>query len=369
MELGSLRTAFIASVLVCGLSLAGAGAADVPDYYPADYEAMVEASRSEGSLLIYSNIAEYNWRDIFVGFSKKYPWIKIESIDLGPSTSFERYYSESSVGKRTADLIVTGAPDGWYRFAAKGGLAQYSSPEVEKMPEWSRPLPGLYTISADPMVIIHNKLLLKDAPDSLADIRELTEEGGRYRDKVTTYNATSHSFAYDIHWSVTKAFGDAAWPLFDDLGSLTRSESGGAVMVEKVTSGEYVAGYFVSGITVFQRMNQAGRDKIMGWSLIEDGTPVFHRGMGVTTGAESPNSARLMLDYILSHDGQVAVGKGGLTPYRPDVGKDEVPYLSYGGIVDEIGEENIIHVEYDPEAYEQRDVFLARWKQAFRIKN
>ncbi|MFC3053241.1 ABC transporter substrate-binding protein [Kordiimonas pumila] len=358
------------SVGVCCLSLLSGVA---PASFAGDeaYEARVEASKKEDGILVYSNVAEYNWRFIIEGFNAMYPWIKIESIDLGPSTVFERYYSEVSVGKNTADMIVTGAPDGWERFAHKGELLPYSSPEKGSLPAWSMPEDGLYTISADPMVIVYNKLLLKgDAPESLADIIEMGKENPeKFRNKVTTYNALKHSFAYDIHWATVKSLGANAWNTMDALGDVTQSESGGAVMVEKVTSGEYIMGYFVSGITVFPRMDQSGRNKIMGWSFEKDGTPVFHRGMGVTKAAKSPNSSKLLLDYILSHEGQIAVGKGGLTPYRADIKHGEVPYVSYQDIVDAIGEENIIHVTYDPEAYEHRDEFLARWKQAYRIKD
>ena len=47
-----------------------------------------------------------------------------------------------------------------------------------------------------------------------------------------------------------------------------------------------------------------------------------------------------MLDYILSHDGQVGFGKGGLTPYRPDVQASEVPRATYDGVVKEVGGED-----------------------------
>lgn len=355
------------------LVAAGAsGEANYPAYYPDDYRDIVKASKSEDKLLIYSNIAEYNWQPVLQGFQEKYPWIKIESIDLGPSTSFERYYSESSVDKRTTDLIVTGAPDGWYRFAEpEEEVLEYASPESEYLPRWSMPWEGVYSISADPMIIIYNKILLDedDYPDSLEDIEELVEDGGsKYRNKLTTYNATSHSFAYDLHWATIEHLGDEAWPLFDSIGAYTRSESGGATMVEKVTSGEYLAGYFVSGITVFPRMAQKGRDKVLGWSLIEDGTPVFMRNMAITRKGKSPNSAKLMLDYILSHEGQVALGNGGLTPYRDDVKDSEIPYMSYQAIVEEIGQENVVMVDFDEESYRQRDDFIARWKAAFHIE-
>ncbi len=361
------------------LVVSGVGVADqttsqtVPDYYPSNYQEIVEASKSEDGILIYGNIAEYNWRYILEGFKKKYPWItRIQSLDLGPSSSFERYYAEKSIGKHTADMMAVGSPDGFQRFADKEALLDYTSPETEYLPDWSYDGKGLYTISTDPMVIIFNKLAMpeSDWPYTLADIAKLADtKNDKYRDRITTYDAAKHSFAYDIHWNVAKFKGAQAWDLFDKLGSISRAESGAATMVEKVTSGEYVAGFFVSGIGVFPRMSDAGREKILGWSLIADGTPVFVRGMAVTRNGKNPNSAKLLLDYILSHEGQVAVGKGGLTPYRGDVTKDQIPYLSLDQIVNSVGEDNIVLVDYDAASSDEHDDFVKRWKQSYRVEN
>lgn len=355
---------------VCG---ARAAASPVPDYYPADYQQIIEASKSEDGILIYGNIAEYNWRYILDGFKAKYPWIEtIQSLDLGPAASFERYYAEKSIGKYTADLMAVGSPEGFHRFAEKEAMDPYRSPEMDYLPDWSYDNAGLYTISADPMIIIFNKLAMpeSDWPDSLSDIRDLARmQPEKYRNRITTYDATKHTFAYDIHWTVGKHFGSDASSLFDELGSITRAESGAATMAEKVTSGEYLAGYFVSGIGVFPKMSEPGRSKILGWSLIKDGTPVFLRGMALTRNGRNPNSAKLFLDYILSHDGQIAVGKGGLTPYRPDVSRQDIPYYSYQQLVEELGQDNVVLIDYDSESSTNRTKFLKQWKKSFRIDN
>lgn len=369
-----ISTVFVFTMLLGGVALADQlSGTDVPDFYPPNYAEIIEASKSEDGVLIYGNIAEYNWRYVLEGFKEKYPWItKIQSLDLGPTASFERYYAEKSIGKHTADMMAVGSPDGFQRFADKESLLAYSSPESEFLPDWSYNGKGLYTISADPMVIIYNKLAMpeSDWPSTLADIAELAEsKNSKYRNRITTYDASKHSFAYDIHWNIAKFNGDSAWELFDRLGSISRGESGAATMVEKVTSGEYMAGYFVSGIGVFPRMNDAGREKILGWSLIEDGTPIFIRGMALTRDGKNPNSAKLLLDYILSHEGQVAVAKGGLTPYRQDLSDDEIPYLSFDQVVESIGEENVVRIKYNQDSSTQYDDFMMRWKQAYRIEN
>ncbi len=355
------------------ISITGVSANASSAKYPDDYSKTINASHQENGLLIYGNIAEYNWRFIVEGFQKKYPWINVEIADLGPTIGFERYYAESSVDKHTADLIASAAPDAWRRFASKGELVDYQSPETGDLPDWSHSaVPGLYTISTDPMIIIYNKIRIQeeDRPDSLADLKRLAaKDPEKYINRFTTYDALSHSFAYDIHWAVGRHLGKEAGSFFRALGAVTRPESGGSTMVEKVTSGEYWVGYFSSGITVFPRMSQAGRNKILGWALIEDGTPVFHRNIGVTRAGKSPNSAKLMLDYVLSHEGQVAVGSGGLTPYRSDVTGKEVPYLSYQSIQKEIGEENIIHVDYDSGSYDddKRKTFMKNWRTLYRL--
>ncbi len=74
----------------------------------------------------------------------------------------------------------------------------------------------------------------------------------------------------------------------------------------------------------------------------------------------------LELDYVLSHDGQVQVGEGGLTPYRADVQAGEVPDFTYKTVIEAIGsEKNVVLVSYSREAEAQREAFLARWKQVF----
>lgn len=387
LGIGSRRQA-MAGLLAAALALAAcggggnedsqAGADDTPtgpqypDYYPADYAKLVDAARSERELLIYSNVAEYNWREILKGFKRKFPWIKVQALDLGPTESFERYYSEVKSGKRSADMLVVAAPDAWQRFVKNDGPEEYSSPESSKVPEWTRPLPGVYTVAIDPMIIIYNKVLLKPSeyPDSLAQLAATAAaDPSRFRNKLTTYDATSHSFAYAIHWAAIDHGKMGGWRTFEKLGPYTRPETGGSTMLDKVMSGEYLASFYTSGITVFPRMKDPGRGKILGWALPKDGVPMMMRGMAVTSGAKNKNAAKLLLDYILSHEGQVNAGRGGMTPYRPDVADNEVPFETYNKISIAVGgEQNMVRIGYDPRLLTDYAAFNKRWADIFKAK-
>lgn len=151
------RRIFFGTALLAASALAALGApaaaAERPDYYPADYDKLVEASKSEEGLLVYSNMAEYNWAPVIKGFNELYPWIKVETLDLGGEI-FERYYAENASGTRTADMVATGSIDNWLEFTDKGEAVDYKSPEADKVPDWAKPRPGLYTVSTDPMIIV-----------------------------------------------------------------------------------------------------------------------------------------------------------------------------------------------------------------------
>src|SRR4051812_3028846 len=81
-------------------------AQQLPSYYPQDYAKIVEASKSEPSVLVYSIMSAQNWKPVLESFNKKYPWIKVETLDLS-NEIWSRYYSEKAAGARTADLIIT----------------------------------------------------------------------------------------------------------------------------------------------------------------------------------------------------------------------------------------------------------------------
>lgn len=366
------RRKILAAALIAAGTLAfGAQAQNLPSYYPKSYSQIVEGSKKENKLVVYSIMAEYNWKPVIEGFRKLYPWIEVQTLDLGSSEVFERYYSERASGSRTGDLIIAGAVDKWLQMVAKGEVVDYQSPESEKLPKWSLPRKGLYTVSADPMVIVWNNAIVPEAdrPKSLADVAKLAQaKAAEYKNKVTTYNAATEAFGLNINWAYTKKYGDHAWKELEALGKVTRPERSAGPMIEKITSGEYKMGYFISGIVLFPKLNDPARAKLLGWAYPTDGTPIVLRGMAIPKGTTHVNSAKLMLDYILSHDGQVGFGKGGLTPYRSDVQANEVPRATYDGVVKQVGgEDKVVRVEYDDEVSTKGGELQARWKKLFGI--
>ena len=341
---------------------------NLPDYYSADYAAIIDGSKQEmetvsDGLLVYSIMGENNWKPILEAFGAKYPWMagKVTALDLGSYEVFERYYSEAASNARTGDMIITSSPDAWQEFINGGNLAAYTSPEDAHVPDWSKLAPGIYSASSDPMIIIYNKQLVTTPPTSIAEVAALiAADPDAFKGKVTTYDAVNNATGFAINWFWAKNAGDAGWETLATVGQSTPTrQSSAGNMVNAVLAGEASVGYFVSAISVFPKYPEA--EPVMGWEYIRDGQPILVRGMGVTAAAKAPNAAKLLLDFIISGEGQVALSTGGLTPYREDIAGQVDVHLAK--IEATVGAENMVYFFFDPDLLDQakKDAFIQQW--------
>lgn len=336
-------------------------ATEAPAVDPMDE--LVEASKNEkDGLLVYSIMGENNWAPVIAAFNAKYPWITVTALDLGTTETFERYYTESAGGARTADMIITSAPGEWQEFIAKGELEVYEPVNAAGLPDFAKLADGIYAVSTDPFIIIWNKQLVATPPATMAEIATLAADPA-FAGKVTTYDAEKNGTGHAINWFWTKKMGDAGWTTLEAIGkSNVNMQTSAGNMVKSILSGEAAVGYFVSGISVFPKYPDA--EPIMGWAYDTSGQVVMIRGMGITKKAVSPASAKLLMEFILSAEGQLAWSEGGLTAYRPDVADQAEHHLQ--GIIDAVGADNVIYFYFDPDIANaaNRQAFVDKWKTA-----
>lgn len=366
-----IRSGGLALLAASAPRLGWAQSASLPDYYPESYGEIIEASKAEGNLLVYSNMSVDMWAGVLKRYKELYPWINVETLDLGSSEVMERYLAEQGTGSRTGDILVTVAPDAWINLVQREQIAQYHSPEAQHLPDWSIPYDSLYTIAVDPMLFIWNKLVLPEelVPTSFADLAEKAAANPEVFDgKMTCYGAQFGSFGYTSAYAFIKHHGEKGWEWLETVGPMTRVERSSGPMVEKVTTGEYVVGYLTGSGNPWLAVRDPDRAQILGWSFISDGTPVMMRGAAIPKASTNVNAARLWLDVMLSEPGQAALAQGGRTPYRPGLTKADVGgAYTYEDAVNEIGEENIILVDYDPDMVTDHEAFMQRWLEAYNL--
>ena len=189
-------------------------------------------------------------------------------------------------------------------FAKRGNIVPYRSPEAEKLPPWSMPAPGLYTVSADPLVMVYNKLLLPEnkRPRGLKHLAELARENPRdFRNGITSYDPLVGTSARDLYLIYQQKYGDQLWQWMDMIAPYLRPETSAGPMLQKLAAGEYKAAYFASGVVVFPKMKDAAMQKVMDWRFMEDGQPLWVRLLGVLISLAFVVAIALAAWYITHH--------------------------------------------------------------------
>ena len=72
--------AFAVTLIIAPAAAPGSTAA-------AGLDSLIAQSKTESRLEIYSNVGTENWQGIVQAFNRKYPWIVVEALDLGPEES------------------------------------------------------------------------------------------------------------------------------------------------------------------------------------------------------------------------------------------------------------------------------------------
>lgn len=323
-----------------------------------DLEEVVEASRDEEHLVVYGNPSADQWAPVLEAFGEKYPWIEVETFDLGGTEAFQRYLSEEATGAETADVIVNTDGAGWLDMVERGQVVDYVDPELEDLPDMAEAAPGVFTMSVDPQVAVFNTqaLPLDEQPTSLAELAEQAEELDGRIGTVEVENGQTGlaTFGY------IDARGEEGWETLEALGPHTGVESGGGALLGKLTSGEYVASFMASGV-LRTLIETTETGDVLNYRYFPDATVLATRGIGVTAAASAPNAARLLVNFVLSEEGQTVMCDGGFTPYRDGV---DCPH-TLATLQEEVGEENAIVIGYPEELVTEGDDFRARWNEAF----
>jgi iron(III) transport system substrate-binding protein len=333
---------------------------EAPDYYPADYSKIIEGSKGEGgTLTIYSNTDQENWAPIFRDFQKKYDWVKkIEANNLDSDEVFQKALSEQATSKFTADMLVSNAVQAWAEYAERPNtLTDYKSPEVEKLPDFATVLPNVYAMSADPMTVAYNTSLMEEKPtgiQSLADI--VSKDPAKYQNKITTRDVGG-SFGFSVSYAFTEA-NPNAWSALEKILPTARPETSSGTQLEKLVSGEYMAGFFVSAAPAYPIIADSGG--LLEVKFPDDGTVVLPRGIGIAPKAPHANTAKLFLDFVLSEEGQRAVAEGGLTSYRDSV-KAGQGLHTYQEVVDQVGQDKVFLAKYDKVPEAEVKAFTDKW--------
>jgi iron(III) transport system substrate-binding protein len=313
---------------------------------------------------MYGNAPATFFEPIVNGFKAAYPGINFEYTDLNDNAVFSKYQSEHAQRARTADILLASAPALWIQAQTDGVIARVTPRELSKFPSFTQQGPGLYVFSPEPIVSSYNTQLLSTAtaPNSYAALAAAVKaDPSKY--PLVSY-PIDNQLGYAAIYGLIQILGwDTYWSIQDQLAPNTKTYSEGLQGLTQVASGAAAYGYIGSGLG--QVVIPAATKGLGAYLFMKDATPLVPRGIAVTTGASSPASAELFLNYVFSDAGQQLLCASGFEAaennFEPANGC--VAYLA--GLQKQVPSSTIYLVPMAKDVLDQQPKIAARWNQSY----
>jgi iron(III) transport system substrate-binding protein len=267
-----------------------------------------EGAKKEGAVTVYSNQGLETIQAFSNAFSKKYPFVKIDSTRLQGAKGLDRILLEHRVGKLQADVV--GVDFDFIQELLKAGVTgRYEAPEKKNFaPAFSDKDGRWYAVDYTLVVIGYNTNLVKpaEAPKTYQDLLN-----PKWKNDISIDNEPEQAvFAWLIEWGEEKT-AEYMKALMRN-GAVARR--GHTLQVQLLCSGETKIAVEVYPARVAQMKHEKNCPIAMNYPNPTPGSVGSHVGIART--ATHPYAAALYLDFIMSADGAAALAKSGGLPAR-----------------------------------------------------
>ena len=272
-------------------------------------QSAIEGAKKEGHVVFYASMETQSTQRLTSAFEKKYPFIKVDAVRIGSEKMAPRLIAETQARKTTADVVHQSAFD-FYGVFQKGIFDSYVSPERSAFPSEYKDDKGFWTIdSATLNVIAYNTRRFPDlpTPKSFWDLTEPRWKGQLIMDE----NESKWMAGMMTYYGEAKTLQLLRQLAEQDI----QFRTGHSLIQTMVAAGERPVAVvaFANGV---DRLKKDGAP--IEWTAPE---PVIGLtfGLAVVKGSPHPHAARLLVDYLLSREGQEIMGSAGYFAPRSDV--------------------------------------------------
>jgi iron(III) transport system substrate-binding protein len=259
---------------------------------------IVAAAKKEGTLTLYTTIAEKDLPAIVKPFEQKYG-IKVSTWRAGTDKVLQRIVTETQAKKYDVDVVHFGAPE-MEALSREKMLQAVNSPvhrdlmagSVPKHKEWAATILSVWVQAYNTAAV--NKA---DLPRTYADLLD-----PKWKGKLGIEAKNDDWFATVVHQLGGEEKGLAYFRELVAKNGISPRQ-GHTLLTNMVVSGEVPL-----ALTVYNYMPEQAKKKgaPIDWFALE---PAVARSnaVGVTKRAPHPNAALLFYEYLLGPDGQQAM--------------------------------------------------------------
>jgi ABC-type Fe3+ transport system substrate-binding protein len=272
---------------------------------------IIAGAKKEGKFLLYTSLTLQEIDEVAGPFTKKYPFLKLESFRGNALQLLQKITTEARAGRPQVDVAQFNSFEAW-QLQRLGLLQSYKSPEAQKFPDNYKDPDGYWTtLYTNYLVLGYNPTMVAaaDVPKKWDDLLHPRWKGDKFaldRDNAVWYGGLA------LYWGKEKA-GKFMRALADQQPSMRK---GHTLIANLMSSGEFPLGLVYAHRV--EEMKAKGM-KTIDWVPLEPivATPIV---IGIAKNAPHPNAAKLFVDFFLSKEGQTISQKQQYrVPANPDL--------------------------------------------------
>lgn len=274
---------------------------------PAGQAGLIEGAKKEGRVVWYGALNINDSNSLLSRFEQKYPFIKTELLRAGAEQLLNRILTEDTAARSALDLVNLTTINALKR---RGLLQVHRSQELQAYPQEFKDSDGYWaTLYNNYYVIGYNSKMVpqKDAPKNWDDFLDPKWKGkiGMDQEEYEWYAATNN------YWGKEKA-----QKFHRALAKQGVRWNRGHTMISQLMA----AGEFPVGIVYAHRIESMKKSGApVEWVKTAD--PVFAAlsPVAVAAKARHPNSAKLLMDFVLSREAQLVLRNANRLSGRSDI--------------------------------------------------
>jgi iron(III) transport system substrate-binding protein len=263
------------------------------------WEEVEAAARQEGGVVLYHNFQPTSAEQIIAAFNADYPHIKVGEVRLASGAFYPRFAAEYGGGQSEADACSAAWDERLHAWAKQGWMAQWQPPEAAHLPEESRFGEHMWGIQAVREMIIYNtaKVTAAEAPKDWPDLFD-----GKWKGRVgmnPPWRSVGPQLALAF-FEKKLAIADAA----ERMKALdVRFFNGSAGVIQAVVRGDIAVALLTD-----LPLNAALADGVpLKGVYPKSGVPYHPIVAFVPAKAQHPNAGRVMVNWLMSERGQIAI--------------------------------------------------------------
>jgi iron(III) transport system substrate-binding protein len=274
-----------------------------------DLSALIAGAKIDKEVVWYTTTSAGDNQAIVAGFTKKYPFLKVQVLRSTGEKLRQRVLAETQGGQFFSDVLSVSSME-MGLLKSRNLLQPYDAPEAEKYPTGAKDREKAFTaIYARNFVIGYNTSMLaekdrpKDWPDLLAPFWKgkfaMDEEEFEWYGTLVDY------------WGREKA-GKFIRALAAQQPQLRRGHS---LLAQLLAAGEFHAA-LVFPFEIEQLKQKGAR---VDWSATSDPIVTSINVIALSAKAPHANAGKLLINYVLSEEGQTIIKNVSRVPLRPGV--------------------------------------------------